>query len=170
VSAARSASRASLRRRFLDARRPSSSASVRPLAPRASPAMSITHTPRTTALRRRCRSEEQRREKIDDDRAYPGPLLEASISIPLCSPASGLAGIEAPEKGSAGRRKWKAAEELWQKMQRALPVGRRRNALYNSARIRFPPFQGGVAEAPGGFGALSPTPPPAAAPLSTRRG
>jgi hypothetical protein len=25
-----------------------------------------------------------------------------------------MPGIEAPEKGSAGREKWKAAEELWQ--------------------------------------------------------
>jgi hypothetical protein len=40
--------------------------------------------------------------------------LEASIFSPLVQcPLRAMPGIETPEKGSAGREKWKSAEELW---------------------------------------------------------
>ncbi len=51
--------------------------------------------------------------------------LEASIFNPLVQyPLRAMPAIEAPEKGSAGREKWKAAEELWQEDGNASGSGR----------------------------------------------
>jgi hypothetical protein len=110
-------------------------------APRASPAMSIAHAPRTTAAAMPMQNvtSSVARKSTTIGRTLD-LLLEASISIPFCQcPLWALPGIEAPEKGSAGRAKWKAAEELWQEDGSALGAraGRRRNALYSS-RICFP--------------------------------
>src|SRR5258708_34994607 len=79
-------------------------------------------------------------------------------------------GIEAPEKGSAGRRKWKAAEELWQEHGNApCPSRAEKECAIFSADLS-PPFQGGVARSAGVVLARITTPPPPAAPLLSEEG
>jgi hypothetical protein len=79
--------------------------------------------------------------------------LEASIlnsPFPLRDPLRAVAGIEAPEKGSAGRGEWKAAEELWQEDGKVPASVRaaRECAIFDAAFLS-PPFQGGVARSAG---------------------
>src|SRR5438477_13007746 len=98
-------------------------------------------------------------------------LPSSNPLVRLCGPLWALSRIEAPEKGFAGRRRWKAAEELWQEDGNAPSEGPRGEGMRYIQRGSFPLlFQGGVARSAGVVLARSTTPPPAAAPLQERRG
>src|SRR5258708_36449873 len=126
-------------------------------APRASPAMSIAHAPRTTAAAMPMQNvtSSVARKSTTIGRTLD-LLLEASIAIPFWQcPLRALPGIEAPEKGSGGRAKWKAAEELWQEDGSASGVGARREGMrYIHRGFVSPPFlRRGGAKRRGGLGA-----------------
>src|SRR5882672_12507432 len=112
-------------------------------APRASPAMSIAHAPRTTAA---ATPMQNVRNSVARKSTMIGRtldlLLEASIlksPSPVAVPDFGpMPGIEAPEKGSAGRRKWKAAEELWQENGSAPSRGREEKECAIFSASQFP--------------------------------
>src|SRR6266849_27976 len=84
--------------------------------------------------------DEQRGEKIDDDRTYPRPARSFHLRSPCAVPAS----------GRARREKWKAAEELWREDGNA-PGGRpsAEGMRYIQRGFISPPFQGGVARSAG---------------------
>jgi len=95
-------------------------------APRASPAMSITHKPRTSAVATPMQNVVNSVARKSTTIGRTLDLLpDASIFNPLVpDPLRAVPGIEAPEKGSAGPGKWKDAEELWQEDGNAPGSGR----------------------------------------------
>src|SRR6266849_8866733 len=121
-------------------------------APRASPAMSIAQAPRTRAAATPMQNvtNSVARKSTTIGRTLDLPLA-ASIFDPLVQcPLRAVPGIEAPEKGPAGREKWKAAEELWREDGNA-PGGRPggEGMRYIQRGFISPPSQGGVARSAG---------------------